>query len=59
MASAKDNNAMPTIPGLPPLVGIEGQRYRDEVLQLFFGQNWMLQGLNVPKTSEAKVACNQ
>ena len=39
MASVDDNNAMPTIPGLPPLVGIDGQTYQDEVPQLFLGQN--------------------
>jgi hypothetical protein len=39
MASVDDNNAMPTIPGVPPLVGIDGQTYQYEVPQLFFGQN--------------------
>ena len=39
MASANDNNAMPPMPALPPLVGIDGQRYGDVVPQLCFGQH--------------------
>ena len=39
MASADDNNAMPPMPALPPIVGIDGQMYEDVVPQLCFGQN--------------------
>jgi hypothetical protein len=39
MASATNDNAIPPIPSLPPLVGIDGRRYEDVVPQIFPGQN--------------------
>ncbi len=39
MAFATNDNAIPPIPSLPPLVRIDGRRYGDVVLQFFPGQN--------------------
>jgi hypothetical protein len=39
MASATNDNAIPPIPSLPPLVGIDGRRYEDVLPQIFPGQN--------------------
>jgi hypothetical protein len=39
MALATNDNAIPPIPSLPPLVGIDGRRYEDVVPQIFPGQN--------------------
>jgi hypothetical protein len=39
MASADDNNDIPPMPALPPVGGIDGHRYGDELPIFFPGQN--------------------